>query len=251
MPIVVASNDQEFHQKLSGFLAARGYRVAVIEDFDELRHRLGKTPPSVVIVDQSLQGGDITPQIGILRKLFTGPLVIVTSMYDSVDYIVSLEMGADDFVSKSISLRELLARLRVLIRRSASPSPTSPIPLKIYEVDGWTLIYETRELVNPHRAKVVLTPAERHLLSLLMANVGVLIERQRVHVEIMHTPFNGISRGVDNLVSRLRSIVRKLGGEMKAEPGRGLGYVFYGFTMKGEAENHPQPASFNDFVVHR
>lgn len=137
-------------------------------------------------------------------------------------------------------MREMLARLRALQRRAGMA--TVPARNKIYHLDGWSLAYETRLLSSPRGKVATLTPAERHALSLLMDNVHAVVARERFHDEIMHTPFNGVSRGVDNLISRLRGIVRRLGGELRVESERGAGYILLAIETRGPAAGARRPS---------
>jgi DNA-binding response OmpR family regulator len=173
--------------------------------------------PSVILLDLGLPDIDGFDLCRALRQTTDAPVIVVTARGDEVDRVVGLELGADDYVVKPFGLRELVARIRAVARRSAAP-PTSLRPSS--ELARLVVDRRTREVVVDGR-EVTLTPKEFDLLALLAADPGAVCTRERILDEVWDPHWYGPTKTLDVHVSSLR---RKLGDPALVETIRGVGY---------------------------
>jgi DNA-binding response OmpR family regulator len=172
--------------------------------------------PSVILLDLGLPDIDGFDLCRALRQTTDAPVIVVTARGDEVDRVVGLELGADDYVVKPFGLRELVARIRAVARRSAPPA--SPRPSS--EPARLVVDRRTREVVVDGR-EVTLTPKEFDLLALLAADPGAVCTRERILDEVWDPHWYGPTKTLDVHVSSLR---RKLGDPTLVETIRGVGY---------------------------
>ena len=239
---LMVEDEPDYSSGVVDYLSHHGIKVTVTTTLAAALDSLAGLTPNVVILDQFVAGLDLAHHLPALRAVFPGPVVMLTSNTDLVDRILCLETGADDFILKSVTPRELLARLRAAMRHGAAPATLTQdnggergraghLPMA---VDGWTMTYQTRELRSPAGVVAVLTGAERDALCTLMESRGTMVSRDQLSQILFRGVLQTDSRGLDNLLSRVRRRVRETGGVLKLENVRGQGYVFYGF---GEADS--------------
>lgn len=200
-----------------------------------MREVLERDPAQVIILDLVMPGEDGLTLTGSLRKRSDVGIIILTGKGDQIDRVVGLELGADHFVSKPCDLRELLARVRSVLRRidgAPAGGPDDDRPSLTF--DGWTLDLSRRQLTSPPGAEVALTTAEFDLLSGLAASANRVLSRDRLLEMIHGRDWSPFDRSVDNLVSRLR---RKIEADAKhpklIKTVRGVGYVFTPKVARG------------------
>lgn len=229
---LIVEDDREFRSSLCEYLSAHNFSVREAETLDEALQQIAELTPDVVLLDQFLGPVDTIDKLGLLTSKYDRSLIVLTGNEDLVDRVMMLEGGADDFIIKSTSPREILARVRATIRRrgggSGSESPPTDLRLKVLEHAGWRLAYETRQLFNPKGESTLLTPGLRNLFWLFLSHPGEPLSRERAYEEMTGRTGVSVDRNVDNFVSRCRRIVETLGGEMLVEPVRGHGYRFMG-----------------------
>ena len=129
--LLIVDDDKELCSLLSKFLIQHGYRVSIAHNSGEMEEILEASRVSLVILDLMLPGDDGLVLCRRLRATSTLPIIMLTAMGDEVDRIIGLEMGADDYIAKIANPRELLARVRAVLRRAGAPEPgvgTSPLP---------------------------------------------------------------------------------------------------------------------------
>lgn len=219
--IVLVEDDQRLATLTAGYLARNGYDVTVVHRGDRAVGMVRQVRPSLVLLDVMLPGED---GLSICRKLRaehpTLPILMLTSLADETDQIIGLEVGADDYVTKPVSPRLLLARVRALLRRkeeqTAAPAATEHLVNGAIRADP-----ERREL-SIDGALITLTTAEFELAAYLLRRVGQPLSRQQLLRDLRGIDYDGIDRSIDVLVSQLR---RKLGvhGRM-IKTVRGVGY---------------------------
>lgn len=230
---LIVEDDTEFRSSLGEYLSAHNFSVREAGTLDEALQRIAEFSPDVVVLDQFLGPVDTIDKLPMLTSKFDGSLVVLTGNEDVVDRVMMLENGADDFIMKSTTPREILARVRATIRRRQSrtiasgPEPTA-LRLKVLEHSGWRLVYETRQFFNPAGKEVILTPGMRNLFWLLLSNPAEAISRERAYEAMTGRAGVAVDRNVDNFVSRCRRTVQEMGAEMMVEPVRGIGYRFMG-----------------------
>ena len=239
-------DDPTFSDTVSEFLTAHGISHIVGRSLKDLTDMLNAGRVRALLLDQYVGGVDLAAELPNIRRRFTGPIVMFSSNAELVDRIISLETGADDFMVKSTPMRETLARLRAALRRAEKGTPIDSInhptsyrrPLSIppqsqMSFDNWVLRYDERLLSNPNGESVRLTSAERNMMWLLIGHVGTVLDREVISDQVLLRPHKWGLRSVDNLISRLRQRVEKLGGTLRIEAVRNRGYAFFGFNIAG------------------
>ena len=237
--ILYVEDDADFGGAICEFLMAHGLKVKVVPDMPGLMDEIAVRPPQVLMLDQYLNGHDASMDIGRLRKSYRGPIVMLSGNTDIIDRVVCLETGADDYISKTAPPREVLARLRVALRRAAEDEARKPsgqeggetrVRAEDVTVGDYTLVFNRLVLTCKGEICCTLTPAECDMLGRLMSNVGVLIDRDTATKEILGRRFQVGQRNIDNLISRLRTKVENGGGVMHVQTIRNRGYIFDGFS---------------------
>jgi DNA-binding response OmpR family regulator len=231
--ILLVDDDDTFAEELSAYLNVHGFAVENCGSMEEAFDRISTRSPDIVILDQFLGMVDSLSMIKRLRRRFLGGLMILTGNAEPTDRIVGLELGADDFVSKLTSPREIVARLRSLQRRSqnlALMQDDAPPPKAPARTGKWVLDTSRQELFAPNGQLVHLTSAEFGTLRHLNAHKGQPVSRDDLSRAVLHRRFDALDRSIDNLVSRLRKKFESLDPTCRAlKTVRGEGYVFVGF----------------------
>jgi DNA-binding response OmpR family regulator len=225
--ILIVDDDVELCELLSEYLEPEGFEVEVVHDGALGVERVIGMPPSIVVLDVMLPGLNGFEALRRIRAKSGTPVVMLTARREEVDRIVGLEMGADDYLPKPFNPRELVARIRAVLRRSSDAIQESPAethaPLTIEDV---TLDRGARS-VRCAGMLVELTASEFDLLELLLRTAGTIVTREEVARAVFGRHFNPFDRSVDMHVSRLR---RKLGprpdGLERIKSVRGTGYVY-------------------------
>ncbi len=218
--------ETRFAKRLSTFLAEQGYAVEYHEEAQPLLNRLPFDPPKMVLIGDGVREGGALALLRRIRAVSRVPCVVLASSADEVSHIVTLDAGADDFISRTLPQRALLARLRAVLRRAEWGTAEQPDGKP---VGGWRLMLRSRRLLRPNGSECALTTAEFDLMRLLVEASGTPVSRQVIAEMVFRRPYRVEDRTVDNLVLRLR---RKLGdGEENAiKTVRGAGYMFAGFS---------------------
>ena len=231
--IAILDDEVDITQLLGNYLQSHGYRVTQLHNGRSLMDLMPADPPALVLLDLGLPGEDGFSIARQLREHFRCGLVIVTGRGDSVDKVVGLEVGADDYVTKPFDLRELLARIKAVLRRTVqndAPPVTTPAALSPsrtkFRFAGWELDTAARRLISPQSQDVVITSGEFDLLCAFAEHPGRVLSRDFL-LELTRgreaAPFD---RTIDVQVGRLR---KKL--EVDAEDPqiiksvRGAGYI--------------------------
>jgi len=207
--IAVLDDEVDITQLLAGYLGSRGYRVTQLHSGRALMALMPVDPPQLVLLDLGLPGEDGFQIARQLREHWRCGLVIVSGRGDSVDKVVGLEVGADDYVTKPFDLRELLARIKAVLRRlvPADPLPAAPAaapPQHKLCFAGWALDTAARSLTSPQGQDVALTTGEFDLLCAFAQHPGRVLSRDFL---LEHTRGRGagpFDRTIDVQVGRLR-----------------------------------------------
>jgi two-component system torCAD operon response regulator TorR len=201
--IVVVEDDPVTRTRLAAYFAAEGYRVSEAEDGAAMHDILAERPADILMIDINLPGEDGLRLTREQRERSEVGIILVTGRSDTIDRIVGLEMGADDYVTKPFDQRELLARVRNLVRR-VRRSRGEGEGKNVRRFFGWTLDLNSRTLQNPEGSFVDLTRAEFRALSVLSGNPGQVLSRDRILHEIAHRDWDPADRTVDVVIRRLR-----------------------------------------------
>lgn len=232
--ILVVDHDPAVRQLLSEYLAANDFRATTVADGAAMRALLGKEVVDLVLLDLKLEADDGMDLAWRLRDESAIPIVMLGHRSEEADRVMALELGADDYVTKPFSPRELLARVRAILRRRRLDQSQHRVQgVRAYRFDGWELNLNTRHLASPDGLRMELTNGEFSLLAVLLgAGERILSRTQLLELSRLHDD-EVYDRAVDIQIMRLR---RKL-GEASARPRciltvRGTGYRM-GVTVEG------------------
>lgn len=229
--ILVVEDDAFVQKALRLYLEGEGYRISTCDNGADMHALMAKEPADLAIMDLKLpddDGFDLTKQ---LREKYAVGIIILTSKDDAIDRVVGLEIGADDYVTKPWDERELLARIRSVLRRvterRSGGSKGIDAEQRQVSFNGWILNLESRELKNPEGSKIELTSGEFSLLNEFIEKAGRVLSRDHLLSAIYSRDWEPFDRSIDVLVTRLR---RKIEADSRhpeiIKTVRGTGYMF-------------------------
>ncbi len=221
--ILIAEDEPNIASFAKMYLEAAGFRVEVAERGDDALERIAAERPDLLLLDLNLPGVDGFEVTRRVRQGDAGtmPILMLTARDDAVDKVVGLELGADDYVTKPFDPRELVARVRAVLRRSDSRPEAGDDDLPpVLEVDDLRIEVGPRE-VFVDGDEVALTPKEFDLLTALVQARGLVLSREQLLEKVWGYTFLGDSRTIDVHVRQLR---RKLGDACPIETVWGTGY---------------------------
>jgi two-component system, OmpR family, response regulator len=226
--ILVVDDQQEICDLVQEYLTGEGYRVSAAHDGPGMRRVLSQHQVDLVILDLMLPGEDgLTLARGLRSESAIG-IIILTGRGETVDRIIGLEMGADDYLPKPFHLRELLARVKSVLRRVQSRTGEGPQPARSHaRFAGWNLDLSSRELLSPTGEEIRLTTGEFDLLTAFVNNANQVLSRDRLLDLARNREAGPFDRTIDVQVGRLR---RKLEDDPQnpnlIKTVRGSGYIF-------------------------
>ncbi len=226
--LLIVDDDVEVLDLLQKFLRQHGYDVDVAADGDGLWQALERRVPDLVILDVMLPGDSGLVLCQRLRAEYQVAVIMLTAMGELSDRVVGLELGADDYLTKPFAARELLARVRAVLRRAGETAP-GPVgnPRTVLEFSGWQLDVLRRELRSPENVMIPLSNGEFELLLVFAEHPRRVLSRQQLLDLARGEAHEAYDRSIDVQVSRLR---RKLETDGGSEPLirtlRNAGYLF-------------------------
>jgi two-component system OmpR family response regulator len=225
--IAVVEDDPEIRALIAGLLTREGFETVACAGGDELDRTLSRRRVDLIVLDVMMPGED---GLSICRRLRGGatetPVLMVTAKADDIDRVVGLELGADDYLGKPFNPRELVARVRAILRRTRDAQrPTRMAPAEVFHFAGWTLDAGSRRLENAEGEPVDLTGGEYDLLMAFVTHPRRVLNRDQLLDWTRGRSSAPYDRTIDVQLSRLR---RKLGDESAAliRTVRGGGYLF-------------------------
>lgn len=221
--ILLVEDDVELSQMVAEYLESNGFKVQVEGRGDTAVSRIVVEKPDAVILDINLPGIDGFEVCRSVRELYKGLIIILTARGDELDEIVGLEIGADDYLSKPVRPRLLLARLKAHLRKTvADPTNKEARTISV----GGLVVNSGRRSVEVDDQEVELTTAEFDLLWMLAEKQGTVVSRDDIYPKLVGVQYDGQDRSIDLRVSRLR---KKLGDDpanpMRVKSVRGVGYI--------------------------
>jgi len=203
--ILVVDDHIDIREPLAKYLAMHGMRTAVADDAGSARRILKDSAIDLVILDIMMPGEDGLSLCRFLRESTRIPVILLTAMTEETDRIVGLEMGADDYVSKPFSPRELLARIKAVLRRTRSlPPEPDAIGSDRIEFPPWAVDIKRRELIGQDGVSIPLSTAEFNLLKAFVNHPGRVLNRDQLLDLTQSRSAEVFDRTIDNQVSRLR-----------------------------------------------
>ena len=203
--VLVVDDHRDIREPLARFLEGHDVRVTVADSSAAARRVLQAAAVDLVVLDIMMPGEDGLELCRHLRATTRIPVILLTAMAEETDRIVGLEIGADDYVTKPFNPRELLARIRAVIRRAQSMPPgREPRSGRTYRFDRWSLDTGGRELVDEAGVVTPLSTGEFRLLTALLERPGMVLSRDQLLDLTRGRRAAPFDRAVDNQVSRLR-----------------------------------------------
>jgi two-component system response regulator RstA len=231
--LLVVEDDPELGSLLQEYLGAQGYEVELEANGSTAVQKILAAPPALVILDVMLPGEDGFGVCRQIRPRYTGRVLMLTAREDSIDQVLGLELGADDYVRKPVEPRVLLARVRALLRRDPAPAaapaaqPTTRASAPSVLSLGGICLDEGAHEVRVHGEVIDLTEPQFGLLRIFLQRAGEVLSRQQLFTGLRGIDYDGQNRGIDLLVSQLRAKI----GDDPAQPRliktiRARGYLF-------------------------
>lgn len=201
--VLVVDDHQDIRDSLAAYLKRQGLEVITAIDAAMARARLQQHKVDLIVLDIMLPGEDGLSLCRYLTQATETPVILLTAMASQGDRIVGLETGADDYVVKPFDPRELIARIKAVLRRIGRAA-AFPRRARRYAFDGWMLDLDKRELQNPEGQTVVLSKTEFRLLQALVERPGTVLSRDQLMDLTRGEDAQTFDRSIDSQVSRLR-----------------------------------------------
>jgi DNA-binding response OmpR family regulator len=220
--ILVVDDKASVRKLVQEYLVEQGYRVVTADNGQNALHVARNEKPDLILLDIMMPEMDGFEFVRIFRKEKDTPIILLTAKLEETDKVLGLELGADDYVTKPFGMRELLARIRAVLRRAESDS-LSPDILKVSDI---TLERDTH-LVCVGGKPVHLTPSEFDLLAILMSAPGKVFSRGDLLIKLQGTTFEGLERTINVHIRNLRTKIEPNPSEpCYIETVFGVGYRF-------------------------
>jgi two-component system OmpR family response regulator len=228
--LLLVDDDSEICELLSDLLRKYGYMVLTASDGKQMFHLLAEHTIDLIVLDIMLPGEDGFTLCRKLRSQSSLPIIMLTANSEDTDRIIGLEMGADDYMAKPFNPRELVARIKAVLRRSQDnniQAIKNNGETEVYEFAGWQMETASRRLLSPEKIEIILSAGEYALLNIFITRPRRVLSRDQL-LELLHNRTYGpFDRSIDIQVSRLR---QKLDDDPKKpqiiKTVRGGGYLF-------------------------
>ena len=222
--ILLVDDDPNIRQLVNLYLVKEGFEVEMADRGDTALQQFRQSPPSLMLLDVMLPGMDGWQVLRETRKTSNVPIIMLTAKDETFDKVLGLELGADDYIAKPFDMKELVARIKAVVRRYQSPEPAEPgkaltFPGLTVNINQYTVNYMGKELEMP--------PKELELLNFLASHPNQVFTREQLLEQVWGYDYFGDSRTVDVHVKRLREKLtegEKLGWQIKTV--WGVGYKF-------------------------
>jgi len=223
IPVLLVDDDVELCSSLKRLLGMDGFDVDAVHDGDSGVWQALEGKYELVILDVMLLGGDGRKVLRRIRLTSEVPVIMLTARGDEADRIAGLERGADDYLPKPFNPRELVARMRAVLRRKHGSAPQEVFKIGDLEIDS------ARRKVRRNGGEVGLTGAEFDILLLLVRSAGRVLSRDEIAETALGRPMGALDRSIDNHVSNLRKkLGARAGGTERILNVRGAGYIYTG-----------------------
>jgi two-component system, OmpR family, response regulator len=225
--IVIVDDDELLRGRLAAYLTSEGFRVSTADSAGTFRSIMRRERIDLVLVDIGMPGENGLSLTRFLREQSDIGVVILTGKGDPIDRAIGLEVGADDYIAKPFHLRELLARVRSVLRRTRSRSDRDAGAAPVVRFAGWRLDLAKRTLTSPQGKAVPLTTAEYQLLEAFVANPNQVLGRDRLLQLVAGRKWQPYDRTVDQHISRVRRKLEQDPNQPELIKSiRGQGYLF-------------------------
>lgn len=224
--VLVVDDDRDLSGEISRYLASNGFRVSIASDSTEMDRVLGDGQVDIVVLDLMLPGEDGLSICQRLKGPAHPPILMLSAIGEDIDRIVGLELGADDYLAKPCVPRELLARLKAILRRKEQ-KPRSPQPASlVYGFGGFRFDILSGELIAPTGVMVLLTAGEFRLLRAFVLRPQHVLTRDQLLDAARGEDTEVFDRAIDVQLSRLRRKLNSFSDREFFKTFRGAGYMF-------------------------
>ena len=224
--ILLVDDDPEIRQLIGDFLVGHGFRIAEAGSGAEMDRAIAAERPALVVLDLMLPGED---GLAICRRLAASsniPVIMLSALGEDTDRIVGLELGADDYLPKPCNPRELLARVRAVLRRRDEPTPAAAD--NVWAFAGWQLDLRRRELRSPEGVVIALSTGEFRLLCAFLERPQRVLSRDQLLDAARGPDSESFDRAIDVQISRLRKKLYSADSSDLIVTVRSEGYLFSG-----------------------
>ena len=211
--ILIIDDDKDICNPLSKYLGQNGLRCMVAADGKEMDHKLASAKVDLIVLDIMLPGEDGFSICRRLRETARIPIILLTALSEETDRIVGLELGADDYLAKPFNPRELLARIKSVLRRTQMLPPRQKNTRGVVAFGRWKFDFSAKEITGPDGTTVRLSSGEHLLLVSLIEHAGLTLSREQLLDLTKGRETQLFDRSIDNQISRLR---RKLEDDPKS-----------------------------------
>ncbi len=201
--LLLVDDEAALREPLAAYLSRQGFAVTQAKSAAEARSQLRDASPDLILLDIMMPGEDGLSLCRHLAETRPIPTILLTAKGEATDRIVGLEIGADDYVVKPFEPRELVARIRSVLRRAVKTGAT-PLEDELFEFDGWQLDPLKRRLTDPEGAIVTISSVEFRLLMAFLEHPNQVLDRDRLLDMVQGREAQLFDRAVDNQISRLR-----------------------------------------------
>ena len=224
--ILVCDDERDIRELVADYLGARGFDALACKDADELMRRLERAPANLVVLDINMPGQDGLSALRDIRQRFEIPVIMLTGASETIDRVIGLELGADDYISKPFDLREVEARIKTVLRRGAAQgAPASD--KRTVQFGETTLDLEAARLFDRDGKEIAITAMEFALLKVFASNRGRVLNRDQLLEAAHDREWDPSDRSIDLRISRLRRKVERNPSKPEVlRTVRGVGYIF-------------------------
>jgi DNA-binding response OmpR family regulator len=223
MAVLLVDDDRELCHMLGEYLTPEGFKVTTVHDGDEALYALGRHHFDLIVLDVMLPRLGGLDVLRMLRQKNTTPVLMLTARGEDIDRVVGLELGADDYLAKPFNPRELVARMRAILRRSLLLEPQSG---RRERLDAGPLSLHFSSRTASARGRTVnLTGAEFRVLEVLMQQVGVVVSREQLTRQVLSRRLTPYDRSIDTHISNIRRKLVAVADEVSIVNVRRTGYV--------------------------
>jgi two-component system OmpR family response regulator len=202
--ILVVDDDRDIRDPLASYLAKNGMRVTKAADAAAAREIIAVHAIDLILLDIMMPGEDGLSLAGFVRATTKTPIILLTAKAEEMDRIIGLEIGTDDYVTKPFSPRELLARIKAVLRRTAGSAPMHAPDAEAFAFGQWVLNTGNRELVDAEGVATPLSTGEYNLLHALVTHPRRVLSRDQLLDLAQGRELAAFERSIDNQISRLR-----------------------------------------------
>jgi two-component system, OmpR family, response regulator len=209
--VLIVDDERDILDPLAAYLSRSGFRVSKARNSALAREILAAHSIDIALIDIMMPGEDGLSLTGFIRATSRSPVILITAKAEETDRIVGLELGADDYVTKPFSPRELVARIKAVLRRTSDDRVKAP-EAEAYGFGDWVLRTGERELVGSKGKRVPLSTGEYNLLLAFVTHPKRVLTREQLLDLTQHRELGAFERSIDNHISRLRK-------KLEADPG--------------------------------